>query len=144
MFNSWILTASRLTTKREWQLQSSNSNTMQVNALWLTEPKTIQVTQHSFSLNSDSFSSVKELLAMCYDYTGKSAPWRTKFWEPRSTALYPNPRYNEARYKEGRLYITLYYMFNTTPVTTTFMCHNTLMDDQSLFNKFLNFSSINA
>ena len=55
--------------------------------------KTIQVTQHFFSLNSDSFywaswkfldwvtkrrffvwASVKELLAMCYDYTGKSAP----------------------------------------------------------------------
>ena len=41
---------------------------------------------------------------MCYDYTGKSAPQRAKFQEPRSTALYPNPRYNEARYKEGRLY----------------------------------------
>ena len=34
----------------------------------------------------------------------KSAPWRANFREPRSTALYPNPRYNEARYKEDRLY----------------------------------------
>ena len=41
---------------------------------------------------------------MCYDYTGKSAPSQAKFREPRSTALYPNPRYNEARYNEGRLY----------------------------------------
>ena len=41
---------------------------------------------------------------MCYDYTGKIAPWRAKFREPRSTTLYPNPRYNEGRYKEGRLY----------------------------------------
>ena len=48
-------------------------------------------------------ASVKELLAMCCDYTGKSATYRTKFREPRSTALDPNPRYNEARYKEGRL-----------------------------------------
>ena len=41
---------------------------------------------------------------MCYDYTGKIAPWRAKFREPRTTALYPNPRYNEVRYNEGRLY----------------------------------------
>ena len=34
----------------------------------------------------------------------KNAPWRANFREPRSTALYPNPRYNEARYNEGRLY----------------------------------------
>ena len=32
----------------------------------------------------------------------KNAPWRANFREPRSTALYPNPRYNEARYNEGR------------------------------------------
>ena len=38
----------------------------------------------------------------------KNAPWRANFREPRSTALYPNPRYNEARYNEGRLYIDLY------------------------------------
>ena len=37
----------------------------------------------------------------------RSAPWRANFREPRSTALYPNPRYNEARYKEGRLYISV-------------------------------------
>ena len=30
-------------------------------------------------------------------------------WEPRSTALYPNPRYNEARYNEGRLYFISYF-----------------------------------
>ena len=33
----------------------------------------------------------------------KTPPWRANFREPRSTALYPNPRYNEARYNEGRL-----------------------------------------
>ena len=37
----------------------------------------------------------------------KTAPWRANFREPRSTALYPNPCYNEARYKEGRLYIII-------------------------------------
>ena len=37
-----------------------------------------------------------------------SAPWRANFREPRSTALYPNPRYNEARYNEGRLYTEHY------------------------------------
>ena len=35
----------------------------------------------------------------------KNAPWRANFREPRSTALYPNPRYNEVRYNEGRLYM---------------------------------------
>ena len=40
----------------------------------------------------------------------KSAPWRANFREPRSTALYPIPRYNEARYKEGRLYIDVYHI----------------------------------
>ena len=35
----------------------------------------------------------------------KNAPWRADFREPRSTALYPIPRYNEARYNEGRLYL---------------------------------------
>ena len=49
---------------------------------------------------------------MCYDYTGKSAPYRAKFWEPRSTALYPNPRYNEVRYNKGRLYVAITHRIN--------------------------------
>ena len=41
----------------------------------------------------------------------KTSPWRANFREPRSTALYPNPRYNEARYNEGRLYYINIYIY---------------------------------
>ena len=37
-------------------------------------------------------------------WANKKKRWRANFREPRSTTLYPNPRYNEARYNEGRLY----------------------------------------
>ena len=33
--------------------------------------------------------------------------WIDNFGLTRSTALYPNPRYSKARYKEGRLYLII-------------------------------------
>ena len=35
-----------------------------------------------------------------YKKKKKNDTWRANFREPRSTALYPIPRYNEARYNE--------------------------------------------
>ena len=72
--------------------------------LWFILLSLLKVSWLSDQTQVLRLSICKEILAMCYDYTGKSAPWRAKFRETRSTASYPNPRYNEARYKEGRLY----------------------------------------
>ena len=56
---------------------------------------------HNFGLTS----VLAQRLAVWSIPKKKTAPWRANFREPRSTALYPNPRYNEARYNEGRLYL---------------------------------------
>ena len=65
---------------------------------------------------------------MCYDYTVKSAPQRAKFREPRSTELYPNPCYNEARYKEGRLYLIQFFKLKAIMLTLLYLCLSVLAE----------------
>ena len=58
---------------------------------------------HKFGLTPVLVSPKIDCFGVYLTIKKKKKPWQANFREPRSTALYPIPRYNEARYKEGRL-----------------------------------------